>query len=60
MSSEKNENTLEKRIIKTLEITEERGYNLTIEKLSNLLIGGKEPISKLKNTIRKSKKIEFS
>lgn len=48
---------LQKRIEKTLKITEERGYNLTKKKLSEQLIGGKISINQLELTINSMKNI---
>ena len=58
-SMEKNTENINKRILKTLKIVEQRGYNLTLEKLSQYLVGGIVSIEKLKEVINKDGKIEF-
>jgi len=59
MVKKTNDFSLNKRISKTLEIVEKRGYNLTIEKLSEYLIGGKININDLKKNIKNFKDIDF-
>lgn len=51
--------TLNERVVKTLEIVEKRGYNLTLKKLSENLLGGKIDIKKLKYNVRSFKNIDF-
>ena len=51
--------TLKYRIFNTLEIVEERGYNLSLEKLSKNLIGGEIDKNILKKEIENSSDFDF-
>jgi len=50
---------LNERVVKTLEIVEKRGYNLTIKKLSEVLIGGEIDKEELKRKIKNFKNVNF-
>ncbi len=58
MNNERNDKNIQKRIINTLEITEQRGYNLTIEQLSKYLIGGTTEKSQIEQIIHSMETIE--
>ena len=57
--AEDNNKTLEKRIVDTLKIAESRGYNLTLEKLSENLVGGKKTKKEIFDAIKENKFFEF-
>ena len=59
MKKKQNYVDIKERIIKTLMIVEERGYNLTIEKLSKNLIGGEIDINILKQEIESCSDFDF-
>ena len=50
---------INERILKTLRIVEERGYNLSLDKLSKYLIGGSISVKDLKREINNIKNIDF-
>jgi hypothetical protein len=50
---------IEKRILQTLEVVEKRGYNLTLHKLAQNLLGGEISIDELRKSIINSKNLEF-
>jgi len=49
----------EQRIIQTLQLAEERGYNLTIEQLASKLVGGSIPIPELRAILPRLPTIEM-
>jgi hypothetical protein len=55
----RNRLTLDERIITTLRIVEERGYNLTLKTLSENLIGGKVEQEKLEDYVKQMEDVEF-
>ena len=59
MKKKQNCVDIKERIIKTLMIVEERGYNLAIEKLSKNLIGGEIDINLLKQEIESFSDVDF-
>ncbi|MCX6665944.1 MAG: hypothetical protein NT038_07815 [Euryarchaeota archaeon] len=58
MNNERNDTSIQKRIINTLKITEQRGYNLTVEQLSKYLIGGTIEKSQIEKIIYAMETIE--
>ena len=50
---------IENRILKTVEIIDERGYNVTIKRLSEILIGGPIDMIILREIVKKSNDLDF-
>jgi hypothetical protein len=59
MTDNNDNQRLEQRITQTLQLAEERGYNLTIDQLSTKLIGGVVPVYELRQIIRTLKNIDI-